>query len=147
MQSKKDHCGELLKQINDMTCRHANNALRSQGLTLSQLTVLIELESAPDRTLSFPELGRKLLVAQSTTFGLVKRLSEKGLTETFEDSRDGRIRLVRMTEAGQNYIDASEDKRIEMETILLSALTAEEQTQFLNLLTKVRDALKNSDLS
>ena len=42
MTEKKD-CGFLLKQINDRVEKNANNTLRAQDMTMSQLGALLEL--------------------------------------------------------------------------------------------------------
>ena len=47
MEQARD-CGMLIKQINDEMSKNANNALRSQNITLAQLEVLDQLDQAPE---------------------------------------------------------------------------------------------------
>ena len=49
-------CGLLMKQINDELQKNANNALRSQGMTIAQLDTLMELNRAPEGQCSLKEL-------------------------------------------------------------------------------------------
>ena len=42
-------CGALLKQINDVLEKNANNALRKQDLTISQSGVLVLLDKKSDK--------------------------------------------------------------------------------------------------
>ena len=51
MEERKE-CGALLKKINDELEKNANNALRSQDLTLTQLGARVELNAAPDGQLT-----------------------------------------------------------------------------------------------
>ena len=66
-------CGRLIKQIHDEMGKRANNALRSQDMTVVQLEALIQLDAAPEKRCSLKELERQLHVAQSTTVGIIAR--------------------------------------------------------------------------
>lgn len=134
-------CGLLLKQINDELRKNANNALRSQGMTLAQLEALVELESAPERQRSLKELEQILHVAQSTAAGIIARLEQKGLVEGFGDAGDRRVKRVRITPAGTACVSTALHFRAETEEKLLSGLTETERDIFYSLLKKVRASL------
>lgn len=134
-------CGKLIKQIHDEMKKNANNALRTQDMTLSQLDALMELDLAPEKQLSFKELEQRLHVAQSTTVGIIARLEQKGLVEGFYDAADRRVKLVRITPAGTERILAAEQGRAAAEQKLLSGLTETERDIFFALLKKVRGSL------
>lgn len=133
-------CGALLKQINDELEKNANNALRSQDLTLSQIGALLELYYGEGHEMPLKELERKLHVAQSTTAGIVSRLERKGLVESFGDLQDRRVKMVRLTKTGLERVQASASHRLQAEEKLLSGLTETERTIFFALLKKVRDS-------
>lgn len=139
---EEQDCGTLLKQINDAMEKMANNALRSQGLTFSQMRVLSELSRAQEGQLSLKELEQTLHVAQSTAAGIISRLEAKGVVASAGDPKDRRVKLVRITAAGLELIQTSVPHRIEAEKQLLSGLTEAEQTIFYTLLKKVRDSLQ-----
>lgn len=134
-------CGKLIKQIHDEMKKNANNALRVQDMTLSQLDALTELSLAPEKQRSLKELEQRLHIAQSTTVGIVARLEQKGLVEGISDPSDRRVKLVRITPAGMERIAAAEQGRAEAEEELLSGLTETERDIFFALLKKVRGSL------
>lgn len=135
-------CGKLIKQIHDEIKKNANNALRAQDMTLSQLDALTELERAPEKQRSLKELEQQLHIAQSTTVGIITRLEQKGLVEGVGDPSDRRIKLVRITPAGMERILTAEQGRAAAGEQLLSGLTETEREIFFALLKKVRGSLK-----
>ena len=63
---KKEQCAVLIKQIHTELEKNANNALRQDDLTMSQISVLIELDKAIDKQLELKRLEQLLHVAQYT---------------------------------------------------------------------------------
>ena len=140
MEKQRD-CGLLIKQINDELRKNANNALRPQDMTLAQLDALVELDQAPERQRSLKELEQILHVAQSTAAGIIARLEQKGLVESFGDAEDRRVKRVRITPAGVKCVRTALHHRDQAEKQLLSGLTETERDIFYSLLKKVRDSL------
>lgn len=140
MEQARD-CGMLIKQINDEMSKNANNALRSQNITLAQLEVLDQLDQAPEGQYSLKELEQILHVAQSTAAGIISRLEQKGFVAGFGDAEDRRIKRVQITPAGVGCVRAALHHRAEAEELLLSSLTEAERDIFYMLLKKVRDSL------
>ena len=139
---KRSDCGKLLKQIHDEMRKKINNDMRVQGMTMAQWDALVELNLAPEKQLSLKELERQLHIAQSTTAGIISRLEQKGLVEGLGDSKDRRIKLVRITTKGIEHLSSCEQSRAEAEAKLLSGLTEIERDIFRSLLKKVCDTLK-----
>ena len=94
--------GQLIKQLHDAIERQANNSLRQNDLTMVQVWVLLSLNEKDEKTYSLKELERILGVAQSTCAGIVNRLALKKLVDCFTDPNDKRMKLVRITPAGEN---------------------------------------------
>lgn len=138
---KRGPCGKLIKQINDELRKNANNAMRSQDMTVAQLDALAELYQAPEKQRSLKELEQSLHVAQSTTVGIVTRLEQKGFVESFGDPDDKRVKLVRITPAGAACASTARQGMEKAEAQLLSGLTETERDIFYTLLKKVRDTL------
>ena len=138
---ERRECGLFIKQIDDELRKNANNALRSQDMTLAQLEALAELDRAPEGRRSLKELEQILHVAQSTAAGIIARLERKGLVEGFGDAGDRRVKLVRITPAGVECVRTALHHRAEAEERLLSGLTETERDIFYSLLKKVRDSL------
>lgn len=140
MEQARD-CGMLIKQIHDELSKNANNALRSQNITLAQLEVLDQLDQAPEGRYSLKELEQILHVAQSTAAGIISRLEQKGFVAGFGDAGDRRIKRVQITPAGVECVRTALHHRAEAEELLLSSLTEAERDVFYMLLKKVRDSL------
>ena len=138
----QDSCGTLLKQIHDALEKQANNSLRADGLTMAQVGVLLMLDRAEHRQMLLKELEKALHVAQSTAAGIVSRLEQKGLVESFGDAEDRRVKVVRLSEAGAGCCRTADARMAEAERQLLSSLTEAERDFFILLLRKVRDSLQ-----
>ena len=130
-------CGALIKQIHDEVEKTANALLRQQGLTLSQMNVLMELEEAPSHQLSLKELEGLLHVAQSTAAGIVVRLEQKGFVKSFTDDNDRRVKNVSITDSGMACCKTAATDISHMEETLLSGLSETEKVLFRDLLEKV----------
>lgn len=122
------HLGSLVKQV-DMACeRQMNNHLRQGGLTRSQVFVLHTLAREGGRA-TFKDLEAQGGAAQSTTWGVVKRLEHKGLVELARDPQDARAKVVCLTEAGQHECDDGWKRAMALETYLATVFTPEEHQQ------------------
>lgn len=135
-------CSMLIKQIHLTLEKNANNVLRSQALTLSQMEALWIISTAVEKQISLKELEKMLHVAQSTTVGIVSRLEQKGLVESFGDRSDKRIKLVKITLSGEQVCNKAKQSMEQAENNLLSGLTEIEKDIFKSLLQKVKSTLK-----
>jgi DNA-binding MarR family transcriptional regulator len=132
----------MIKQIHDTLEKQANNSLREHDLTLAQFSALIALHEAPGKQAALKELEQILCVAQSTTAGIITRLEQKGFVEGFGEVSDKRIKMVRITTAGEQCVNDAERLIIEAEAKLLAGLTETERILFKVLLQKVADITK-----
>lgn len=139
--TERGMCGKLIKQISDEMQKNANNALRSQNMTMTQVDTLIELESISEKQCTLKELEQRLHVAQSTAAGIITRLEQKGFVDGFGDPADRRIKVVRITSAGIQCVLDARQHMLEAEAQLLSGLTETERDIFFALLKKVHDTL------
>ncbi len=137
----KPSCGLYLKQINTTLEKNANNDLREDGLTMSQVTILLTLNEADEFSLSLKQLEKELHLAQSTIAGIVSRLEQKNLISSYFDENDKRLKLVKLTDDGLNCCIKAEMRMQAAETQLLSGLTEAEQTIFFTLLQKVSNTI------
>lgn len=133
--------GALVKRIYDSFEKQANSLLRTQDLTMAQFGVLVELSLTAEKQLTLKELEQRLHVAQSTTAGIVVRLEQKKLVECFGDPVDRRIKLVRITAAGEKRLQYADQDMEATEKSMLSALSAQEQDTLLRLLEKLCSSL------
>lgn len=142
MYNNQIDCGAMLRQINDIMEKNANNALRGQDLTLSQAGLLVELDKTENKSATFKELEKLFGVAQPTIVGIIKRLEQKGWIETLNDKSDKRIKIAHLTETGHAKCQTGYEHMKHAEENLLHALTLEEQKEFALLLTKIKDSMQ-----
>ncbi len=138
---KKETCGIFIHQIHNAIEKSMNNQLRKQGLTFSQMNVLIILISVSEKRLSFKELEKQLALAQSTTVGLISRLEQKGLVSIYGDQEDKRIKYAEITALGIKYCEEAEQNMESMEEKLVACLSETERKTFFSLLKDVNDTL------
>lgn len=141
MEPDQRHIGRLIKQIDNALRRQVDNDMRPWGITMSQMRVLIELRQTPEGTLTFKELEKAMGVAQSTVWGLVMRLENKGFVQSLGSSNDARVRIARITSTGLDLCEKSLQRMLEHERQLTSGLTDEETDTLFALLERVRDTM------
>jgi DNA-binding MarR family transcriptional regulator len=134
--------GPLIKRLHDTLEKRANKTLRSQDLTMVQNSVLILLAAMPGKQASLKEVEKLMHVAQSTTAGIVVRLEQKGLVESFEDPADRRIKRIRVTPQGEQCCVFSKVSSTEAEQMLLAGFSEDERATFNRLLQKAIDNVK-----
>lgn len=127
----------LIKQIHDRLEKRANNSLRSQELTMMQVSVLLVLNAADAQQLSMKALERHFGVAQSTVAGIVSRLEQKGFVEARVDADDRRVKLVHITRAGESCCTEAAGHMDEAEEALLHGFSPQERALLNRLLTRI----------
>jgi DNA-binding MarR family transcriptional regulator len=129
----------LMDVFREMGAHRPEQLLPGWALSLSEIYALgILAERAP---LAQQDLGDALRLEKSSVSRLVQHLEHNGWVSRERDARDGRLRLLRLTEAG-----AAVEGRIatHMQTRhaeLFAQLTPEEQAALLHGLTALRRAL------
>ena len=134
--------GQLIKLLHDRLEKQANNTLRSQDLTMMQISVLMELQKTEQKQLSMKELERKFCIAQSTVAGIISRLEQKGVVEAFGDAADKRVKLVHITPAGETCCKEAAGYMEQAEQTLLQGFSEEEKTMFILLLTRAAENMR-----
>lgn len=134
--------GWYIKRIDNALEKEANQNLQDLNLTMQQNRVLILLAHAEAHTLSLKALEEHFGAAQSTVAGLVCRLEKKGLVKALSAPGDKRVKLVQMTQEGLALHARGRQGVIDSEARLTSLLSPDEKEQFLHLLEKVYEAVK-----
>lgn len=133
-----EKCAPLIRQIHAAMEKDANNALRENDVTVSQIYLLMALKESPEGSCSLKEMEKLLQIGQSTTVGIVKRLQQKGFVTCSRDTEDKRIKIVSITQEGHRICDEARscmDKTLER---LTRGLTDQEKNYLLLLLQKVQ---------
>lgn len=139
----KTECGLLIKQISDHISKTANNELRADNLTLSQLRCLEYIYESPRDRIPLKEIEAHFHISQPTLAGIVARLTQKGLLITEISESNARAKTASLTPKGNELFHTFDERREMMENRLLAALSEEEKVDFYNLLKKVNNELKN----
>lgn len=131
------NCGILIRQINNTFEKKANNRLKEQDLTFSQMNALMEILNMPAGKTTFKELEKRLSLAQSTTVGLISRLELKKLVSVSGDQDDKRIKYVEITALGEKFCNEAKQEMEDTQRKLLEDFSAEEVETLLSLLRKI----------
>lgn len=145
MQRESLHCGELIKRLNDILGRCANKDLRNDGMTSSQVKMLVTINETEEECMTLKELESYFGVAQATVAGTAARLEKKEMLESFYDPADMRVKHVRITEKGKAMCEHAGKAMLDKERWFLSALSADEKKEFHRLLQKVYDDVNNCE--
>ncbi|MGI6535763.1 MAG: MarR family winged helix-turn-helix transcriptional regulator [Eggerthellaceae bacterium] len=125
----------LVKTLDALLEKRANNDLRKDGLTLSQIGMLLACQEAGG-SCTLKQLERILKLSQPTVAGTAKRLEAKGLLLGSTDPDDGRVKRVRLSDAGADCCVISRTRMRETNEQLVSGFTPREQQEFSRLLEK-----------
>lgn len=105
------------------------------GLTPTQFAAMAQLAS--NGALSQNLLGRKTAMDSATIKGVVERLRNKGYVTQRPDPNDLRLRLVELTQDGQDAYDTALPQALEARRETLETLTEDEARLFEALLSKL----------
>lgn len=104
---------------------------------------ILMLLSQNAEPLTMSALSTELNVPMSTATRIVDGLIRGGMVERFNDPNDRRVVRVQMSKNGRELYETGMMYGKERIINLLKNFTAEEQTQLLNLMNKLFDALAN----
>lgn len=134
--------GFLVRQIDVAFERRMNQSLERSKLTRSQAYLLkCLMRRGGEATLK--ELERDVDSAQSTTWGIARRLEEKGFVRFAEDPSDSRARIVQLTEAGREECQSTRALVRSLEEHLHGCFTPEEHARFVDYLERTRNAIES----
>lgn len=131
------HCGELLKRLNDVFQKRLNNQLQQDDLTLTQLKTLLVLHECEGQTATMKELERYFCVTQATIAGIISRLEKKEMVTGFTDTRDKRIKHVRLADKGRQICCQAKKNMEQEEQALLAPLEDTERVELKRLLVTI----------
>jgi DNA-binding MarR family transcriptional regulator len=133
----------LMDVFREMGAHRPEQVLPGWSLSLSELYALdILAERAP---LSQQELGAALSLEKSSVSRLVQQLEQQGWVRRERDARDNRLRLLRLTEAGEQTAEHLQQHMSAAHAALFERLTPHEQAALLEGLSALRRALQGPD--
>lgn len=134
----KHRIGYQFKLISDKLKVHADADLKNQGLTLAQSRVLTFLNEQ-DGIATQKEIEDYLQVSHPTVVGLVSRMEQNELVETWFDPENRRNKMVRLTEKSKKIGENMNEVTEQHDKALLNGLSEQEQAELnrmLNIILK-----------
>jgi len=133
----------LMDVFREMGAHRPEQVLPGWSLSLSELYALDIL--AARAPLSQQELGAALSLEKSSVSRLVQQLEQQGWVRRERDARDNRLRLLRLTEAGEQTAEHLQQHMSAAHAALFERLTPHEQAALLEGLSALRRALQGPD--
>lgn len=110
----------------------------TQGLTLSDYDVLVQLYYAPERALRRVDIARAVLLTASGITRLLDGLERSGWVEKRACERDARVSYAALTPAGVEKFEAAQaTHRADIEELFASRFTDQEREQLAELLGRL----------
>ncbi len=132
--------GKIIKYISTSLEKQANNLLKEEDISLSQGILLIWLSESDNQELPIKDIEKKYGTAQSTTYGIVNRLENKGYIASY--SINSKTKIVKLCDAGAEKIDFIKKSIIQTEEKMMTGFTDGEKAMFIELLIKSENNLK-----
>ncbi|WP_305093421.1 MarR family winged helix-turn-helix transcriptional regulator [Prescottella sp. R16] len=130
-----------ITRISSQALHQLDRALAPSSVTRAEFEVLCALARS-DRPLRTSEVTAVTMVSGAATTKHVERLVAVGFVERERFERDGRVVLLRVTDAGREFVDRELPRRIERDQRLLAGLDDGERAVLAGLLRRI---CRNSD--
>jgi len=131
--AKLGHLARRFQQI-AVAIFHAEVEEAGYDLTPVQYAALTTIRTHPG--IDQATLAGLAAYDRTTVTGVVDRLAQKGLLVRQTNSKDRRVRELRITDEGGRILDSIEPSVEAAQRIMLRGLTADEADEFLRLLRK-----------
>lgn len=115
--------------------------IQCHGISVSQCYVLEALHSHD--TLSVNELANKMYLSISTITRVVDQLVKKRYVTRQEDTTDRRVRVLRLTKAGEDIFRKSWDNVFESEKKILENFPPENREMLIDFLHQLNQAVES----
>ncbi|MEU2337728.1 MarR family transcriptional regulator [Streptomyces sp. NPDC013172] len=129
----------MVKQVELVVRSHLDELVRPVGVTALQYTALTVLERHDG--LSAAQLARDSFVTAQSMADLVRSLEGRGLVRRERNPRNRRELLILLTDAGRELLAGFAGQVRELEERMVRELTAHQEEQFRQALSKAWQAL------
>ena len=131
-----------LRLINNMIMKLALESFKEGEVTLSQARLLSVLSEKYDGKCDFKDMERNLMIAQSSTVNLVKKLVDKGFLETKKDEKDKRVKIMSLTAKANIWLEQTGKLMDDIEKRMVEGLSDEEMENCSLTLEKILNNVK-----
>jgi DNA-binding MarR family transcriptional regulator len=131
------------KKINSLLVKEMDKTFTDYDLNHASFDVLATLRrSGKPYALSPNELLATMMVTSGTMTNRIDRLVKAGLVKRIANPNDGRGFIISLTDSGFSLIDKAVTAHVETQTKLTSGLSAKEQQQLNELLSKFLNSVE-----
>lgn len=135
--------GYYIRRLHQIAVAIFLQETEAHGLTPVQYAALSQVDLTPgvdQRT-----LARSIGLDTSTVAGVIDRLEARGLMQRMASPEDRRVRLLSLTDDGQDLLRAVQPDMLKAQQRILQPLPAAEREKFMQMLRKLVTA--NNELS
>lgn len=127
--------GHAIRRLHQISVGIFHQEVESLNLTPLQYAALQTVREQPG--IDQRTLARLIALDTSTTAGVVDRLESRGLLERQLSPQDRRVRLLFITLAGTDLLQAAEPAVAQAQALILAPLTESQQRTFMRLLQRL----------
>ena len=129
--------GFKIKKINDSLQKKADKSMEEMDLTFSQHHVLVYLIHCENHETSLKNVEKEFKVSQATMAGIVRRLEEKKMLDSYTLKSDKRNKMIKLTIKGIDVCEKSKEMMKNSEKKIRSIYSEEELKNFLDYLDRL----------
>ena len=137
--------GYKIKKINDLLQKRADETMKELDVTFTQHHVLVYLVHCENHTSPLKSIEKDFKVSQATMAGIVVRLEEKGMINSYTLSSDKRVKMVSLTDKGLAVCQKSRELCMKSEDRIRSIYSEEEMANFTKYLDHLYEMLQKED--
>lgn len=143
-EERPEHFGALFGYCDHQVHKLMGKLLKRYDVSPMQCRTLMYLHGT-DGQVNQKTLERHLMVKPSTVNGIVDRLEEKGMVRRSVSERDGRCRLLSLTEEGRRFHDDFQDVLRQVNDRLERGFSQEEKAVFTDFLLRAARNLADEE--
>ena len=133
--SRDQSAGYLVNHLARLFARGLAARIKPLGLTIGTFPALLELWDKDGLTQK--QLVERLDIEQATMANTLARMERDGLVTRRKDETDGRVQRVWLTDRARALQTPATAAAMQENAATLSALSTEEQAQFLSLMQRI----------
>ena len=141
MKVEVNSSSSVISHIHSLLQDFVRTRLQNEGLpdfASSHGNILFQLSIVPpNSTMQMKELAEKINRDKSTTTVLVRKLESEGFVQIIQDSKDKRIRSVKLTEKGRNFTEKTSSISKALTQTFYKDFTEKEKQQFCGFLERI----------
>lgn len=140
--------GYKFKRISELMKVKANEDMKNEDLTYSQMQILLYLiHQKEDHAVNQQELCDVIQVSHPTMIGLINRMEKKELVRRRVDPENKRYRYIELTAKSVELLGKIKDRRDRNDRKIVSGFSEEEKQELNRLLSRVYENMLRDSLS